>query len=391
MHRFDEIINRKQTQSIKWDKLKDIYQLEQTDDILPMWVADMDFAAPEAMVKAIEQRLATKIFGYTYADEEVKLAVSQWFQLRHHWMIDTTSILFKQGVVPAIATIIETFTKADDKIAMCTPVYPPFFNIPTAQTREVVTCDLIEEDGHYTLDFVALEQLFIDGARLFILCNPHNPIGIVWSRAQLERIVALCVQYDVYLLSDEIHADILFKGPYTPILTVQGVEKAKVIVCVAPTKTFNVAGIQLAMMIAPNEEIRKPLELNALHHAEMGPNIFALDATKALYTDGAEWLDTLLIYLKRNIDYVVAELNALEGISVQPPDGTYLMWIDTRATNIEEKTLMDRLLSIGKIALEPGSKYGNAGTGFFRMNIACPLSAVEDGVERFKKTLQSFN
>ncbi|MER2108325.1 MAG: MalY/PatB family protein [Solibacillus sp.] len=389
MQRFDETINRKQTQSYKWDKLKEVYNLENVEDLLPMWVADMDFAAPAVMSRAIEKRLATKVFGYTYADEDLKVAISHWFTTRHQWTIDPSTILFKQGVVPAIATIIETFTAPGDKIAMCTPVYPPFFNVPQAQNRLIVTCDLIENDGHYTIDFDALEQLFKDGAKLFILCNPHNPIGIVWSRQQLEQLVALCIQYDVYLLSDEIHADILFKGPYTPIFTIDWIEKAKVITCIAPTKTFNVAGIQLAMVVAENPDIRKQLELTIQRHAELGPNIFALDAAKALYTDGAEWLDALLVYLQRNIDYVREQLNALDGISVQAPDGTYLMWVDTRATGFAEKALMQSLLTTGKLALEPGSKYGVAGTGFFRMNIACPFDVVKDGVERFKLALSS--
>lgn len=388
MNHFDEIITRKQTQSIKWDKLNDVYQLQQSEDILPMWVADMDFAAPEAMTTAIQERLATKVFGYTYVSDDVKLAIRNWFLTRYNWSIETGTILFKQGVVPALATIIETFTKPGDKVAMCTPVYPPFFSVPTAQTRDVVTCDLLENDGHYDIDFAALEQLFIEGARLFILCNPHNPIGIIWSRAQLEQLVALCQQYDVLLVSDEIHADLSFTQSYVPILTVAGAEDSKIIVCVAPTKTFNVAGIQLAMMIAPNQDIQQQLEQAAQRHAEIGPNIFALDATKALYTDGAAWLDVLLPYLKRNIDYVVEELNTLEGISVQAPDATYLVWIDARQTGIDEKVLMERLLTIGKLALEPGSKYGTAGTGFFRMNIACPFSVVEDGVKRFKRAFQ---
>lgn len=391
MQSFDEIINRKQTQSIKWDMMNEVYQLDNTEDILPMWVADMDFAAPAVMTQAIEKRLASKVFGYTYADLELKQAISHWFTTRHNWTIEPSTILFKQGVVPAIATIVETFTAPGDKVAMCTPVYPPFFNVPVAQKRAFVTCDLIEADGIYSMDFDAIEQLFKDGAKLFILCNPHNPIGIIWQKEQLEQLVALCIQYDVYLLSDEIHADLLFKGSYTPIFTVDGVEKAKVIACIAPTKTFNVAGIQLAMMVVPNEEIRQQLELAAASHAEMGPNLFAIDAGKALYTEGAEWLDALLPYLQRNIDYVVEELNKLDGVSVKAPDGTYLMWIDTRASGHSEKEWMQALLITGKLALEPGSKYGQAGTGFFRMNIASPFALVQDGVERFKQALSSLS
>lgn len=385
---FNEIHERRNSSSIKWDKMREVYNLEDTSKLLPMWIADMDFPAPPVVSEAITERLKHPIFGYTYENCEVKDAIVQWYQTRHNWTIDPDTILFQPGVVPAIATIVETFTNQGDKIGMVTPAYPPFFNIPNAQQREIITCELTEQDGQYVLDFEKLEQIFQSDIKMYILCNPHNPIGIVWSREQLEQLVALCIKYDVYLLADEIHADILIKKSYTPTLTVKNADKAKIISCIAPTKTFNIAGIHAAMMIAPNQELFDALKSHTEAHGEMGLNVFACTTVKAVYSKGAPWLDELLSYLKNNMDYVVTELNTIPGIRITIPDATYLMWIDYRETGLEENEIMHRLLHKGFVALDPGTKYGKAGQGFLRMNVACPFDLVKQGVEGIKKALQ---
>lgn len=386
---FNEIHERRSTASLKWDKMNEVYNLKDTTNLLPMWVADMDFAPPLALTEALAERLKHPIFGYTFANDEVRDAIVQWFNTRHHWTINPNSVIFQPGVVPAIATIIETFTTIGDKIGMFTPAYPPFVNVPAAQKREVVLCELEEQEGHYSINFESLEELFRTGIKLFVLCNPHNPAGIVWSQQQLEQIVALCIQYDVYLLSDEIHADILIQKAYTPVLTLANANEAKVITCIAPTKTFNIAGIHAAMIVAPDKELFSLLEKNTQAHGNLGLNTFATTAVKAVYTEGAPWLDDLLAYLKTNMEYVAQELNAFDGIHVTIPDATYLMWIDYRKTGIEEKEMMTRLLSIGEVALDPGTKYGEAGRGFLRINVACPFELLQDGVERIKRTLTS--
>ena len=384
---FNEIYERKNTNSLKWDKMNQIYQLDDTTEILPMWVADMDFAAPQAVVDALSERLTHPIFGYTFPNDNIKQAITNWFYTRHNWSIDPATLLFHQGVIPAIATIVETFTNAGDKIGMSTPIYPPFFNVPKAQQREIVTCDLTEINGSYDLDFEKLEQLFQSGIQMYILCNPHNPAGIVWSYEQLQQLIQLCIKYDVFLLADEIHADILINKAFIPILTVDGAENAKIISCIAPTKTFNLAGIHAAMTVSPNKELRRALEKTAQAHGSLSLNTFACTAVEAAYTHGAEWVDLLLAYLKNNMDYVVQELNAIEGIQVVVPDATYLMWIDYRGTGLAEKEIMDRLLSIGKVALDPGTKFTEAGRGFLRINVACPFDTLKDGIERIKRAL----
>ena len=385
---FNEIHERKGSSSIKLDKMRDVYNLEDTSNLLLMWIADMDFPAPPVVSEAITERLKHPIFGYTYANCDVKDAVVNWYQTRHNWTIDSETILFQPGVVPAIAAIIETFTNKNDKIGMATPAYPPFVNVPSAQQREVVTCELTEQNGHYTLDFNKLESMFKSGIAMYILCNPHNPIGIVWSKEELEQLVALCIKYDVYLLADEIHADILITKTYTPTLTVKDADKAKIITCIAPTKTFNIAGIHAAMMVVPNKELFTALEADAQAHGQLGLNIFACTTVEAVYTKGAPWLDELLPYLKTNMEYVVNELNALPGIHTTVPEATYLMWIDYRETGLDEQEMMERLLHKGFVELDPGTKYGEAGRGFLRMNVASPFDLVKQGVDGIKKALQ---
>ena len=389
MSNFDFVLQRRKTRSLKWDMMEKVYNLENASDILPMWVADMDFKAPQHVLDAIGERLEQGILGYSYVCEGCKKSIVSWFETRHKWQIDASTILFHHGVIPIIATVIEAFTKDGDQIGMMTPVYPPFFNLPTSQLRKITQVTLIEQKGIYAIDFEQLERTFKDGVKLFILCNPHNPGGIVWKKDDLQRIVDLAIQYDVIILSDEIHADLVMKGHhYTPLLTLPNVSDAKVITAIAPTKTFNLAGIQAAMMVVPNEDLRTTLEQNAMAHGHTDLNVFASAAVQAAYTHGADWLDELLQYLDKNMDYCMLELNAIPGIHVRKPEGTYLMWIDYRETELTEEEMMHRLLHVGKVALEPGTKYGEAGRGFLRINVACPFEMLQDGIERFKKALQ---
>lgn len=389
---FDALYNRRNTNSLKWDQFKDRikvkYNVHESDDILPMWVADMDFAIPQVITDAIKERLDHPIFGYSYVSELCKQAIQNWFNRRHNWQIETNTILFHQGVVPAIASIIETFTEPGDKICISTPVYPAFFTIPKAQKREVVAVDLTANNNTYEYDFVALEESFKTGVKVYILCNPHNPGGVVWSEQDLETLVQLCIKYDVLLISDEIHADIVFEGyKHIPTLTVKDAEKAKIIACIAPTKTFNIAGIHAAMMVVPDNQLRMELSQNLQAHGLGELNLLAAPAVQAAYDKGEEWLETMIQYISRNMDYVVEELNKLEGITVTKPNATYLLWIDYRETGLTESDMMQRLLVKGRLAIEPGTKYEEAGRGFLRMNVACPFETVKDGVERFKKSL----
>ncbi|HWI48006.1 MAG TPA: MalY/PatB family protein [Rummeliibacillus sp.] len=389
MNNLDYVENRTQTNSIKWDKIANIYRMEDASDVLPMWIADMDFAAPQVLIDALKKRLDHPVFGYTFESEDCTNAFTSWVERRHSLHIEPTWVLYHQGVVPAIASIVETFTSENDAVLVTPPVYPPFFYVPKQLNRTVKECSLIERDGIYTFDFVKFDEISsAEDVKLFILCHPHNPGGIEWSEEDLLKIIRICVKNDVLILSDEIHADLMLDGnKHTPLAKIAGNLQNQIITCMAPTKTFNIAGIQVAMMVVPDDQKRLKLEKNAVMHAQMGLNIFASTAVEAVYSsEGEKWLDELLPYISTNMDLVIEKLTAaIPEIKIQKSQSTYLLWIDYRDTGLEENEVMERLLSIGKLALEPGTKFGEQGNGFLRMNVACPRETVLDGINRFIK------
>ncbi len=385
MSLFEDVIERRKSRSVKWGMMETIYGIEDASDILPMWIADMDFAAPEAVVNAMKERLDHPIFGYSYICSGCKDSVRSWLSERHDWETKNEWMLFHHGVVPAIASVIETFTKKGDGILVTSPVYPPFFQIPERQQRNVVECIMREDNGVYSIDFEEFEKCLQQNVKLFILCNPHNPGGIVWKEDELKEMLRLCTKYDVLILSDEIHADLVFPGyKHIPLAALAGEQAGRIITCVAPTKTFNLAGIQAAIMIATDDGVREKLSLNAMAHGQMDLSSFAAAALTAAYKEGGPWLAELLEIVSSNLDYAIHELtSAIPGLKIAKPHGTYLLWIDYRGTGLTEDDMMDKLLNKGKLALDPGTKYGEAGRGFLRMNVATPRSLVEEGVKRF--------
>lgn len=385
---FEEVYDRKNSRSIKWDAVADIYQLEDASDVLPMWIADMDFPAPPAVLKALHDRLAHSIFGYSFMCKECRTAVMDWQAERNHWHIEADWLLFHHGIIPAIASIIETFTEKHDKILVTPPVYPPFFQLAENQGREVLYSPLVEREGLYTIDFKDFEEK-LHSASLFILCNPHNPGGRVWTEEELQEILRLCTKHDVLIVSDEIHGDLVF-GPnrHTPLAKIAGAESGRIFTCLAPTKTFNLAGIQVAMIVATDPVKRLKLEEHAAAHGNGMLNSFAPSALIAAYNESADWLEYMLAVISGNMDFAIQELaQKVPALRIVKPQSTYLLWIDYRALGLSEAEVMDKLLQDGKIALEPGSKYGKAGLGYLRMNIACPRAVLEDGINRIAKAL----
>ena len=387
MFDFTTNFNRENTQSAKWDMLKQVYSLDDATDILPMWVADMDFAIAPVILESIQKRMEHPIFGYSFPSEEVYQVIMNWLNDRHRLAIEKESVLLRHGVIPALTEVIDAFTDEGDTILTFTPIYPPLTSIPHKLGRVVETCLLIEKENSFEIDFEEFEKSLQQNVKAFILCNPHNPAGKVWSKEDLTKIAALCQANNVLVFSDEIHSDLIFKpNTHTSLLSVAE-DPANIITFFAPTKTFNIAGIQAAVMIVSDSEKRKVLNDRAMKRGEMGLNIFSLVALQAAYEKGAPWLEELLVTLSSNMDYVIEQLSTVAGIKVSKPDATYLMWIDYRGTGLSEKEIMHLLLTKGKVAVDPGTKYGEAGNGFLRINVACPPSLLEDGIARFIKAL----
>ncbi len=390
MNSFQHVYDRKNTRSVKWDNIGAIYGLEETSGILPMWIADMDFSAPPAVLKALHDRVEHSIFGYSFMCEECRTAVINWQEKRNDWKIDKDWMLFHQGIIPAMASIIETFTEKHDKIVVTPPVYPPFFQLAEHQDRQVLYSPLVVQDGQYTIDFNDFEEKLQEAA-LFILCNPHNPGGRVWTVDELTEIIRLCTKHDVLIISDEIHGDLMVgESRHTPLAKIAGSESNRIFTCLAPTKTFNLAGIQVAMIIATDKDKRAKLEKHALAHGSGMLNAFAPTALTAAYNDSEEWLENMLVTLSDNIDFAS---NALEekvpDLHVMKPQSTYLLWIDYRKLHLTEEEVMKKLLLTGKVALEPGSKYGPAGLGYLRLNAACPRATLSEGIDRIVLALTS--
>ncbi|MFC9600653.1 MalY/PatB family protein [Peribacillus butanolivorans] len=382
---FEEHINRENTGSVKWDKnsLKSLYGRE---DVLPMWVADMDFPSPEGIQKALIERLNHPIFGYTVPSETVFTEIQSWLRDQHSWPITKEWISFSSGVVSAIGTTIQAFTNPGDKILVQSPVYTPFFDMIKNNDREVVNSPLIIEDDRFKIDFTDFEDKLKSGVKLFLFCSPHNPGGRVWTKDELLRIGELCVKYNVIIVSDEIHADLFHStSRHYPIASLSEQLSDITVTLMAPSKTFNIAGIQASFLITSNEKLQNQLQKAQTKLAFHGLNILALTAMEAAYREGLPWLKDMIAYIEENIkvaeEFIAAEIPALH---VMHPDASYLLWIDCRDLGLNDKEIKERLIHQGKLALEPGSKYGPGGEGFVRMNIGCSRSVLLDGLNRLK-------
>lgn len=383
---FHKVINRSNTASVKWEMTKLVYGKE---DLLPMWVADMDFTPPQKVTEAIKNRVEHGIFGYTYTPATTGEAIKDWLKRRHNWEIETSWIQYSPGVVPSISTVILALTEPGDKIMLQSPVYTPFFTMVEKNDRIVVNAPLTLEEHRFEIDFEVFEQSLQQGVKLFLLCNPHNPGGRVWTKDELLRIGELCLKYNCLILSDEIHSDLIFKpAKHVPIASLSKELEQNVITCVAPSKTFNLAGLQASAIITANERIRVAISRVQQQQGAFSLNVFGTVAMEAAYVYGEDWLESLLTYVKENVAIAKRYIEEkLPKLSVMEPEGTYLLWIDCRELGLTDKEIQDRLLTIGKLALEPGNKYGPGGEGFVRMNLACPQEILLEGLKRLLASL----
>ncbi len=384
MNEFDEIIERRNTQSLKWDGLNLNFG---RDDLLPMWVADMDFRPPKKVIQALQQRVEHGIFGYTITTESVSQAINDWIRRRYAWEIDNDWILYSPGVVPSIKTAIEAFTEPDDQVLIQTPVYTPFFQMIERNSRKVSNSPLVLKNGRYEVDWIDFENKLQSGVKLFLLCSPHNPAGRVWTKEELVKMAELCRKYEVLIVADEIHADLVAE-PYKhlPLASLDPSFAEMTITLMAPSKTFNIAGLQASYMIASNPTLRKKLASVQESDAFSMLNTFGVIAMEAAYTYGHEWLEGVLTYIRSNIKLVKEEINEhLPQIKVIEPEGSYLIWLDCRELQLSDSEIKKRLLEKGKLALNFGQSYGEGGEGFIRMNVGCPRTIVEEGLLRLRK------
>ncbi|MED4204689.1 PatB family C-S lyase [Neobacillus mesonae] len=380
---FNEKIDRLNTASVKWEATKEIFG---ETDLWPMWVADMDFKPPQAVIKAIKKRADHGVFGYTFIPESTKQAIAAWVSKRHSWTIDGSWLLYCSGVVQGISTAIQAFTEEGDRVLLQSPVYTPFFEMIKQNNRTVVNSPLILEGNQYRIDFAAFEEELKKGCKLFLLCSPHNPGGRVWTKDELLQMGELCLKYNCLILSDEIHSDLVYKEyKHTPIASITEALSENVITCIAPSKTFNLAGLQASVAIIKNNTLRKQFDDTLKRQGFFTLNTFGIIAMEAAYLEGEAWLEELMAYLQDNKQYVLNFLQEnLPEITCIDSEGTYLLWLDCRKLGLSDQELRASLLQKGRLALEPGTKYGLGGEGFVRMNIACPKEHVIEGLNRLK-------
>lgn len=380
---FDKRVDRRNTGSMKWDV---------AENELPMWVADMDFQTAPEITESIIERAKHGVFGYTVLTDEWYQTYQTWWKERHHFVIDREWLIFCTGVVPAISSIVRKVTTVGENVAVMTPVYNIFFNSILNNGRNVLESRL-EYDGHaYQIDFDDLEEKLSDPqTTLLILCNPHNPAGRIWDRETLEKIGDLCSKYHVLVLSDEIHCDLTKPGvDYTPFASVSENCRRNSVTCVAPTKAFNLAGIQTAAVIVPDESLRHKVSrgLNTDEVAE--PNVFAAIAPVAAFTRGVEWLDALRNYLWENRTFAENYIKReIKGVSAVPAQATYLLWLDCRNLIGSSTDFCRFIRRHSGLYLSDGNEYRN-GEGFLRMNLACPREQVEDGLNRLKESVAAY-
>jgi len=394
---FDTLVNRRGTASLKWDV---------GPDELPMWVADMDFETAPCVREAIVKRAAHGVFGYNVVPDEWYDAYQNWWMERHHFRMEKDWLIFCTGVVPALSSIVRKMTTPGENVLILTPVYNIFFNSIVNNGRNVVQCPLMyctrgssaeqRPAGFtdYEIDFVALEQALSDPqTAMLIFCNPHNPVGRIWSREELAHVGELCAKYHVLVVSDEIHCDLTDPGrEYIPFASASDVCRDNSISCIAPTKAFNLAGMQTAAVSVPNPVLRHKVwrGLNTDEAAE--PNSFACPVTIAAFSEGAPWLDALRDYIYENKCIVREFLEKnLPGLHLVPSEATYLLWLDCRKYTMDSVKLAEYIRAKTGLYLSDGAEYGDAGAPFLRLNIACPKKRLSDGLRRLERALGEFS
>lgn len=387
-YNFDEIIDRRGSSALKTDALAERFG---KSDLIPLWIADMEFKCADFIIEALHKRTEHGIFGYTQAPQSYYNSIINWVKEQHNWNIKQEWISFIPGIVKGLALAIMNFSKPGDKIIIQPPVYPPFSTVPNMHKREIVCNPLIEKDGGYEMDLDGLTKIIDKDCKMLILCNPHNPVGITWKKETLQRLAEICYDNNILVISDEIHADMaLWDNVHIPFATVSEKARENSITFMAPSKTFNIAGLIGSFAVVPNEELRKSffyfLESCELNHG----TIHAFTATEAAYSNGAEWKRQMLRYVENNMNFIndylkenIPEINAFK------PSASFLIWLDCRALNLTQAELVDFFINKAGLALNDGETFGKEGIGFMRLNIGCPKAILEQALSQLKDAIVS--
>lgn len=382
MYNFDKIVDREHTSNVKYD-LREAYFGKA--DVLPMWVADMDFETPDFIRNAVMKRAEHPIYGYSYRSEEYFTSIMKWVETKHNWKLEKDWILFSPGIVPALNMATLTYTKPGDGILVQPPVYFPFFNAVNNHQRNLIENQLIYKDGKYSIDFDDFEIKSRE-AKMFFLSNPHNPVGRLWTKDELLRMGEICVKNDVIIIADEIHCDLALPGfKYVPMASLSGEIDIKTITCIAPSKTFNIAGMSTSSLVIEDKVLRDEFA-QTIENVHVGSgNLFGNVASMAAYKHGDEWLDQLLVYIDENFkllgDFIKNEISVLELVKAE---ATYLAWIDFSRTGLSDEGVKQKLLYEANLGLSPGIIFGSGGEGFQRMNLATPRSNVIKALKSLK-------
>ena len=388
---FDKIIDRTKIPCAKWHPEYLSKRFNGHKDVLPMWVADMDLPSSEGILARIQNVVDNKIFGYACLDDSFFDAVKRWNLKMHQWDIKTEWIVFTAGVVAALNFIIQEFTKEGESVLIQTPVYYPFKTSIVNNNRNLVLNPLTDTGNGYQIDFEDMEQKIIDNkVKLFIMCSPHNPVGRVWTKEELTKMGEICLKHSVLVVADEIHYDlILFNNKHTVFANISEEFAMNSIICTAPSKTFNLAGLHSSMIIIPNPEIREQYQSRLTKLGVGGVNVMGLEATKGAYLESDEWYEEMLVYLEGNYKYLCEFVSEhIPQFKVYPLEGSYLTWIDTRSMNWTDKESEEFFEVKAKLGVDYGFWFGDDGTGFFRLNIACPRSILTEGLNRIKNALK---
>jgi aminotransferase class I and II len=388
-YNFDEVVCRKHTDALKLEALAPRWG---RTDLLPMWVADMDFKTPPFIVEVMKKRMECEVFGYTARPESWYEAIISWQARRHQWTITKEMISFVPGVVPALAMAVQAFTERGEKVMIQQPVYNPFAQVVRNNHRELVNCPLDLKDGQYHINFEVFEEK-IKGCKLFLFCHPHNPGGRVWTREELQKVAAICAQNNVIIVADEIHADLTLP-PYQhiPFATVSEEAAQNSVVFASPSKAFNMAGLATSYAVIFNPTLRRRFESYVEGNELAAGNVFAFNTVVAAYNKGEEWLQQMLNYVQGNVDEVIHYIEKyIPQLKVIVPQASYLVFIDFSALQLSQKEIVALCTDKAHLALNDGAIYGEEGKGYMRINLACPRSVVKQALIQLKEAVRSIN